>query len=89
MSLYWLEPGWKDATCPHCGVNIWASGGDPDWGECYECKSRQHAQEQLQPDYPTPMCDICGQHEAVTGANGYGVCSEECCHVAQNREPMP
>ena len=35
MSLWWLQPGWGDARC-HCGRNIRASGGDPDWGECYE-----------------------------------------------------
>ena len=88
MSLYWLEPGWKDATCPHCGVNIWASGGDPDWGECYECKSARHAQEQ--PPHNEPgMCDICGEYQPCANSNGYAVCSEECCHVAQNREPQP
>ena len=37
MSLYWLSPSWKKARCLRCGTNIWDSGGDPDWGYCYEC----------------------------------------------------
>jgi hypothetical protein len=35
MSLWWLEPGWGDATCAVCGVNIQSTGGDPDWGLCW------------------------------------------------------
>jgi len=86
-SLWWLEPGWTSATCPHCGVNIHASGGDPDWGECYECKSARHEQEQEQPwpEDSGPPCDICGEHVAVSGAFGYGVCSEACAHEAERR----
>lgn len=41
------------------------------------------------PDCPamlSPLCDVCGQHEAVTGVNGYGVCSEECAHKAEDME---
>jgi len=34
-NLWWLLPDWKAAVCPSCGVNIWDSGGDPDWGENY------------------------------------------------------
>jgi hypothetical protein len=33
-----------------------------------------------------PRCDICGQHGAVTGVNGYGVCSKECANVATTKE---
>jgi hypothetical protein len=36
-------------------------------------------------EYPIPVCDICGQHDALTGTNGYGVCSEECHNIALNR----
>ena len=41
MSLWWLQPGWGDATCADCGKNIKADGGDPDWGFCYDCFSRR------------------------------------------------
>lgn len=44
MSFYWLEPGWKSARCA-CGANIWDTGGDPDWGACFNCFSRQTNQE--------------------------------------------
>lgn len=30
-----------------------------------------------------PNCAICEKGEAVTGVNGYGVCSEECAHKAE------
>jgi len=81
MTLWWLEPGWKDAICPSCGLNIWETGGDPDWGECYYCKTRHQKRE---PE--GTLCDICGKHPAVSGANGYGVCSQECEHEAFRRE---
>lgn len=32
-----------------------------------------------------PICDICGEYLSVTGANGYSVCSEECCNIAMNK----
>jgi hypothetical protein len=48
MSLWWLEPGWKDATCGVCGCNIWKAGGDPDHGLC-----PTHWQEQWERDHPT------------------------------------
>ena len=35
-----------------------------------------------------PLCDICGKHEACTGKNGYGVCSEACSWAAQDRAPF-
>lgn len=55
MSLWWLEPGWTSAICPQCGRNIWDSGGDPDWGLCYECFSARLDQQQYpEPDYPEP-----------------------------------
>lgn len=31
-------------------------------------------------------CDICKKAEAVTGSNGYAVCSESCCNKAMERE---
>lgn len=37
MTLWWMQPGWTDALCARCGVNIHADGGDPDWGYCYSC----------------------------------------------------
>lgn len=58
-SLWWFEPDWKSACCANCGRNIWDTGGDPDWGLCYECfsdtlKPREPYQEEPYPDYP---CD--------------------------------
>jgi hypothetical protein len=34
------------------------------------------------------MCDICGDHEACAGSNGYNVCSEKCDMEARGR-PAP
>lgn len=34
--MWWLQPGWTEATCPDCGKKIWPEG-DPDWGRCVEC----------------------------------------------------
>lgn len=48
MALWWLEPGWADATCMCCGVNIKASGGDPDWGYCYGCFTAQMQHRELE-----------------------------------------
>lgn len=47
----------------------------------------------LHPDWtkepdPVPMCDICREHEAVTGVNGYGVCSKECADKAEEIPPQ-
>lgn len=36
---------------------------------------------------PIPLCDICGEADAVTTENGYFVCSEKCDHEARNRQP--
>ena len=86
MSLWWLQPGWKDARCG-CGQNIWQSGGDPDMGVCFDCHFADEAGHPEQ-QYPySPICDICGNHEAVAGENGYGVCSAECDYEAQGRPP--
>ena len=80
--LWWLSPGWKNARCS-CGQNIWDSGGDPDWGMCYECFCESHSKApEIHQSYPDPMCDICNEHTAVTGVNGYGVCSQECADKA-------
>ena len=78
MTLWWLQPGWKDAEC-HCGCNIWDSGGDPDMGVCYDHVTGT----QDEPEPPMPRCDVCGTNEAVAGINGYGVCSEECGEKAK------
>lgn len=32
-------------------------------------------------------CDICGKHPAITGSNGYGVCSEGCSIAAESMKP--
>lgn len=36
MTLWWLQPGWDQATCGNCGTRI-APEGDPDWGLCFPC----------------------------------------------------
>lgn len=46
MTLYWLEPGWKDACCARCGRNIAQDGGDPDWGFCFACM-QERKQEKI------------------------------------------
>jgi recombinational DNA repair protein (RecF pathway) len=38
MSLWWLQPGWKQTKCCSCGATIWPEG-DPDWGACFACFS--------------------------------------------------
>lgn len=88
VTFWWMQPGWKDTLCA-CGANIWQTGGDPDWGECYDCFSRRHGPSQCAP--PAPMCDICGEHEACAGANGYAVCSQECMDkaLAKKEEHAP
>ncbi len=40
MGLWWLQPGWANATCGSCGATI-APEGDPDWGLCWPCMSHQ------------------------------------------------
>ncbi|TDH35705.1 hypothetical protein E2A64_10220 [Pseudohoeflea suaedae] len=46
-NLWWLQPGWTDARCP-CGANIYASGGDPDWGYCQECFTAEMEREEYE-----------------------------------------
>ena len=60
MSLWWLEAGWKDATCAECGVNIWGAGGDPDHGVCPDCFFRRR--EQSQPYHEPTLEDYCDPH---------------------------
>jgi hypothetical protein len=78
--LYWLRPGWKQARCARCGVTIWPDG-DPDWGLCYNCFTDDLNRRHSEPEVPYP-CDICGKRPAVTGVNGFGVCSQECANKA-------
>ena len=47
MGLWWLQPGWVNATCGSCGATI-APEGDPDWGLCWPCMS--HRTEMAQRD---------------------------------------
>ena len=88
MSYWWLSPCWKATRCAVCGDNVWDSGGDPDWGLCFDHFSERVRQP---PPYgleePTlPPCDICGLHIAITGVEGYGVCSKECAEEAYARQ---
>ncbi len=57
MSLWWLEPGWGSARCA-CGVNIQQSGGDPDWGECYECFTERLHGNMLQEQYEEKAVEV-------------------------------
>lgn len=47
MSLWWLQPGWDQATCSNCGARI-APEGDPDWGVCWGCMEQQRHHEELE-----------------------------------------
>ena len=87
MSLWWLQPGWTQTSCASCGAKIWPEG-DPGWGYCYSCFTEQMDQ-QHSPQQQNPPCDICGNHGAVAGVNGYGVCSQECADEAERKEPRP
>ena len=40
MTLWWLQPGWTEATCGNCGAKIHPEG-DPDWGLCWPCMQYQ------------------------------------------------
>lgn len=42
-------------------------------------------QQRTRPD-DRITCDICKKDEAVTGSNGYAVCSEACCNKAMEME---
>lgn len=33
---WWMQPGWTETRCGHCGAKIWPEG-DPDWGLCFSC----------------------------------------------------
>lgn len=79
MTLWWLQPGWRETECGQCGRRIWPEG-DPDWGLCCDCFTR-HLEEQQQ---QSERCDVCGQANAVTMTNGRAVCSEECCRAAES-----
>jgi len=60
-SLWWLQPGWTDGRCGHCGKQIWPEG-DPDWGLCVGCFDKAHF-EPTYPEltYPEPSLeDLCG-----------------------------
>lgn len=57
MTLWWLQPGWTDATCSCCGAKIYPEG-DPDWGKCFSCfsaeldeRAEQQRFEQEEADY--------------------------------------
>ena len=44
-NFWWLQPGWTDAVCMICGVQIWPEG-DPDMGYCYNCYCQQFAEQE-------------------------------------------
>lgn len=80
-SFYWLEPSWKSAECPYCGVNIWDSGGDPDWGMCYECRLSRHQEQEQE-----MICCICKIHPAVADVCGLLICSKQCADEVERNE---
>jgi hypothetical protein len=53
---------------------------------CYICFGERLDDERRQREQETMyLCDICRIHPAITGRNGYGVCSEECDRIAVAR----
>jgi len=46
--LWWMNKSWGKACCASCGVNIQSTGGDPDWGYCYNCFNRQIDQREAE-----------------------------------------
>lgn len=87
MNFWWLQPGWDKARCASCGVNIKQSGGDPDWGYCYDCFQRRNTPgESDQDQEPVYSCDICGKGRACANENGYAVCSKECADKTHQKE---
>ncbi len=54
--------------------------GEDAWEDEQMEKSQRH-----QPDERV-TCDICKKDEAVTGSNGYAVCSEACSNKAMEME---
>jgi len=47
--FWWLQ------CCAKCGTNIWKSGGDQDWGLCFDCLEQQSESEERERD--RVMCD--------------------------------
>lgn len=83
-NFWWFDPSWGDATCAFCGANIKETGGDPDWGKCYDCFSQELEERER---FEIPFCDICGEGEAVADCNGKAVCSKECYDEAKGDNP--
>ena len=50
MALWWLQPGWDQATCGSCGSRI-APEGDPDWGLCWGCMQAEQERQHLERQY--------------------------------------
>ncbi len=92
MSFWWLQPGWKDATCS-CGANIWQNGGDPDWGECFDCKVESSQQDyDYDADYLAQWehdhyCDMC--HDYGHGGDMLSDGSCYCGAVQLSRSGWP
>ena len=70
-----LYQGFSERDATRIGEDAWESN------QIYAARMNTMAQGQY-----FPMCEICGLAPAVTGANGYGVCSEACCHIAWGRD---
>lgn len=70
MSMWWMEPGWKDARCAQCGTNIASTGGDPDWGLCWPCMQhrteKREAERNAEREY---YAEIERQHYAQMAAD--------------------
>lgn len=49
----------------------------------------RNKREQREPEPQAPVCDICGEADAVTTENGYCVCSEKCNNEALLRAFVP
>lgn len=91
MGLWWLQPGWKDARCS-CGSNIWQTGGDPDWGECFDCKVESQQSYDYDPDYAAQWehdyyCDMCRGYMHGSDMRQNGACY--CGAVQLSRSGWP
>lgn len=82
MTLWWLQPGWRQTSCARCGAKIWPEG-DPDWGYCYSCFSDNLAKEHNSSN--NNKCEICNKYESVTNTCGKAVCSLECSLEAEKQ----
>jgi len=67
-----INRGFSEREAVHIGESAWED-------------KQMERQQRIRPD-DRITCDICKKDEAVTGSNGYAVCSEACCNKAVDME---